>query len=101
MKKKAENQGIKSEEEFEKYFEGVFSSKPEHIAPLVVYLCTEEAARINGRNFLISGTLLGLYSEPQIVQAMHKESGLWTLDELIAEIPQKLTKDVVNPAPAS
>ena len=100
MRKKAASMGITAEDEFQKFFDGFFSSKPEHIPPLVVYLCTEEASNINGRTFFISGNQLGLYSEPQIIATISKEGGLWTLEELIKEVPDKLTKGVVNPAPA-
>jgi NAD(P)-dependent dehydrogenase (short-subunit alcohol dehydrogenase family) len=100
MRKKAAEMGIKSEADFDNYFNGFFSSKPEHIPPLVVYLCTDEAANINGRNFLINGNQLGLYSEPQIIQQINKEGGFWTLEELIKEVPEKLAKGIINPAPA-
>lgn len=100
MRKKAASMGITAEDEFQKFFDGFFSSKPEHIPPLVVYLCTEEAANINGRNFFINGSQISLYSEPQIIATIGKDSGLWTLDELIKEVPEKLTKGIVNPAPA-
>lgn len=99
-RKKAAAAGITSEEGFQKYLDDAFgSSKPEHIPPLVVYLCTEEAANINGRTFFINGNQLSLYSEPQIIATISKEGGLWTLEELIKEVPEKLTKGVVNPAP--
>jgi 3-oxoacyl-[acyl-carrier protein] reductase len=42
-------------------------SKPEHIAPLVVYLCTDEASNVNWRNFFIGGGSISLYSEPAII----------------------------------
>lgn len=100
MRKKAAAMGITAEDEFQKFFDGFFSSKPEHIPPLVVYLCTEEAANINGRNFFINGGQISLYSEPQIIATIGKDSGIWTLDELLKEVPEKLTKGIVNPAPA-
>jgi len=101
MRKKAASMGVPSEgAEFDKFFDGFFSAKPEHIPPLVVYLATEEAANINGRNFLINGNQLGLYSEPQVIAQINKESGFWTVDELIKAVPEQLTKGIVNPAPA-
>ena len=99
MRKKAAAMGV-ADADFDKFFDGFFTSKPEHIPPLVVYLCTDEAANINGRNFFINGNSLSLYSEPQIIATINKEGGFWTLDELIKEVPEKLTKGIVNPAPA-
>jgi NAD(P)-dependent dehydrogenase (short-subunit alcohol dehydrogenase family) len=91
--------GITDPVEFEKFFNQTFSSKPEHIPPIVVYLATEEAANINGRCFFINGTQIGFYQEPQIVAQINKDEGSWSLDELIKLVPEKLTKGVVNPAP--
>lgn len=99
MRKKAAGMGITSEEDFEKFFNSFFSSKPEHIAPMVVYLATEEAGHINGRNFFINGNQICLYSEPQIIARIEKEGSLWTVDELIKAVPEQLTKGIVNPAP--
>jgi NAD(P)-dependent dehydrogenase (short-subunit alcohol dehydrogenase family) len=99
MRKKAASMGITSEEDFEKFFNSFFSSKPEHIAPMVVYLATEEAGHINGRNFFINGNQICLYSEPQIIARIEKEGSLWTVDELIKAVPEQLTKGIVNPAP--
>ena len=65
---------------------------------MVVYPYIEEVANINGHTFYIKGNQLGLYSEPQIIATINKEGGLWTLDEPIKEVPEKLTKGVVNPA---
>ena len=71
---------------------------PEMIAPLVVYLCLDEAANINGCTFEIHGGHIGLYSEPAIIAEVEKD-GMWTLDELIEIMPGKITGGVVNPAP--
>ena len=68
---------------------------PEAIAPLVVWLCTDEAANINGRNFLVTGNQIGLYSEPQVIADVRSE-GAWDLDTLSKEMPAKVTKDLVN-----
>ena len=97
--KKAAQMGITNEEDFEKFFNETFASKPEHIPPMVVYLATEEAANINGRTFLVNGNQIALYSEPQPTTQINKDHGFWTLDELVDLIPKHVTKDIVNPAP--
>jgi NAD(P)-dependent dehydrogenase (short-subunit alcohol dehydrogenase family) len=71
---------------------------PEMVAPLVVYLCLDEAANINGCTFEIHGGHIGLYSEPAIISEVEKD-GMWTVDELIKIMPEKVTGGVVNPAP--
>jgi len=71
------------------------TNPPEAIAPLVVWLCTDEAANVNGRNFLVAGNQIGLYSEPQVIADI-KLDHIVTLDELSQLMPEKVTKDLVN-----
>jgi 3-oxoacyl-[acyl-carrier protein] reductase len=74
---------------------------PEHIAPLVAYLATDQAAGINGRTFFVGGGEIGLYSEPTTVSSVFK-SGVWTIGELIDIVPRSLAKGLQNPlAPKS
>ena len=72
------------------------AQKPDDIAPLVVFLCTDEAANINGRTFAVSGGEISLYSEPVTERTIFKQ-GRWTLDELLAIVPNTLGRDLVNP----
>ncbi|TAK36729.1 MAG: SDR family NAD(P)-dependent oxidoreductase [Chloroflexota bacterium] len=74
------------------------SSKPEYVAPLVVWLCTDDAAHVNGRTFLIGGPTVGLFSEPELVRSMYSPRGFWTVDELLGAMPG-IVGDLVNPAP--
>jgi NAD(P)-dependent dehydrogenase (short-subunit alcohol dehydrogenase family) len=93
-------QGITKPEDVDKFFNQMFTSKPEHIPPIVVYLATDEAAYINGRSFFINGNNIGFYTEPQITSQINKDKDFWTLDELLKVVPEQLCKGVVNPAPA-
>ena len=56
-------------------------SKPEQVAVLVVWLCTDAAAKINGRTFQVGNGEIGLYSEPDIIRAVFGPKG-WDLDTL-------------------
>ncbi|MCH8849550.1 MAG: SDR family oxidoreductase [Chloroflexi bacterium] len=67
----------------------------EAIAPLVVWLCTDEASNINGRTFLVVGNQVGLYSEPKIVAEARSDGG-WTIDELSKLMPEKVSGDLKN-----
>jgi NAD(P)-dependent dehydrogenase (short-subunit alcohol dehydrogenase family) len=71
---------------------------PEAVAPFVVFLATDEAAGINGRNFLVAGGQISLYCEPVAEKTIYKE-GSWTLEELSAVVPGTLAADLVNPSP--
>jgi NAD(P)-dependent dehydrogenase (short-subunit alcohol dehydrogenase family) len=78
----------------------VLSSKPEHIAPVVVWLATEEAADVNGATFFISGNEIGIYAEPAVTQKITKPEGFWSVDELVKITPKELTNNWKNPMPA-
>ncbi len=69
---------------------------PEEVAPFIVYLATDAAAYINGSAFRVSGSLIGLYSEPGEKEPI-KKTGLWTVDELVAAVPEKLLKGYKSP----
>ncbi|MBN1375635.1 MAG: SDR family NAD(P)-dependent oxidoreductase [Dehalococcoidia bacterium] len=96
--KGAAAQGITKPEDIEKFFNQMFTSKPEHIPPIVVYLATEEAAYITGRTFFINGNNIGFYTEPQITSQINKDDGFWSLDELLKAVPEQLCKELVKPA---
>ena len=69
--------------------------KPEDIAPLVVWLASDDAINVNGRTFFVETGRIGLYSEPVEEKVMVKVGG-WTVDELFNSIPITLTSDLVN-----
>ncbi len=72
--------------------------KPEDIAPLVVWLASDDAANVNGRTFYVERGRIGLYSEPVLEKQLVK-AGRWTIDELFRFMPGTMTKELVNPDP--
>ncbi|MEX2246955.1 MAG: SDR family NAD(P)-dependent oxidoreductase [Dehalococcoidia bacterium] len=73
------------------------ANPPEAVAPFVVWLCTDAAANVNGRDFLVSGTTIGLYSLPEIVKKADNTTGeLWTLERLDQVIPEQVTSGLTN-----
>ena len=60
---------------------------PDDVAPLINYLASEEAAKINGKIFNVGGPIISLYSEPEVSRTLVKYGGAWTLDELRQQIP--------------
>jgi 3-oxoacyl-[acyl-carrier protein] reductase len=68
---------------------------PRKIAPLVVWLCTDAAANVNGRTFHVGGDAISRLSEPQPERVIHHEGG-WTLDALDAIAPTHLVEDLAN-----
>lgn len=78
---------------------GIAAMAPELVAPLVVYLCLDEASNINGRDFIVGGNEISLMSLPQRERTIYKEGG-WDLDSLARVFPGTLGAGVVNPKPA-
>ena len=72
---------------------------PETVAPFVVYICTDEAASINGQVFDVTYPNISIYSEPVKKKTITKQGGMWTIDELVDQVPGILLEDYVNPAP--
>lgn len=72
--------------------------KPEDIAPMVVWLASDAAANVNGRNFFVQTGRIALFSEPTQIKSITKQGG-FTIDELFKLVPEQLTGDLVNPAP--
>ena len=70
----------------------------ECVSPFVVFLCTDEAANINGRTFSVMGGEIHLYSEPEYIRSIYKK-GIWTVDELCELVPGSLATGLENPSP--
>jgi 3-oxoacyl-[acyl-carrier protein] reductase len=66
---------------------------PETIAPLLIYLCTDEAADINGQVFDILGQRIRIFTE-EAKNRIAKEEGLWTVEELAGLVPKVLLKGI-------
>ena len=80
---------------------GSQSSPPEAIAPVVIYLATEETAYISGAVWAIQGGHVALYSGPAELITMDKREGWWTVDELAERVPKALLEGYRNLAAAA
>jgi len=74
--------------------------KPEDVAPMVVFLASDDAANVNGQFFLCAGGSISLLSQPRAIKTIFKSDAAWTLDELDETVPLTLAEGLVNPAPA-
>jgi NAD(P)-dependent dehydrogenase (short-subunit alcohol dehydrogenase family) len=78
---------------------GIAAMAPELIAPLVVYLCTDAASNINGRDFIIGGDEISLMSLPVRERTIYKQGG-FDIDTLEKIFQSTLGAGVRNPKPA-
>ncbi|MBI3734168.1 MAG: SDR family oxidoreductase [Chloroflexi bacterium] len=71
---------------------------PENVAPLVVYLASDDAANVSGQCFASFGYSISLVSQPQVVKTVRNENG-WTLDSLGALLPKTFGEGLAVPVP--
>ncbi|OUS04783.1 hypothetical protein A9Q90_07220 [Gammaproteobacteria bacterium 54_18_T64] len=70
---------------------------PEQVSQLVVYLCTESASHINGRDFIVGGGEITLVSLPAKERSIFSDTR-WTQEQLQDLMPKTLAKGLKNPA---
>jgi NAD(P)-dependent dehydrogenase (short-subunit alcohol dehydrogenase family) len=73
----------------EEVYARIFGS-PEDVAPIVVYLASEQASNISGQVFFATRGCISLYAAPTQIKTIYKH-GRWTHDELTSMIPAVLT----------
>lgn len=84
----------------ERYEELMNPPGPETVAPFVIYICTEQAANINGQVFDVTYPSISIYTEPVRANTITKEDGSrWTVDDLIKLMPEVVLRGYKNPAP--
>jgi 3-oxoacyl-[acyl-carrier protein] reductase len=65
----------------DRWVSGLGETPPENVAQFVVWICSDSAANVNGRDFFVGGGTVSLYSEPDRERSVYREGG-WTPDEL-------------------
>jgi NAD(P)-dependent dehydrogenase (short-subunit alcohol dehydrogenase family) len=74
---------------------------PANVAPLVVFLCTDASADINGQLLGARGGDIYLYSYPAVERSIQTWGRRFTLDELVTLGPRSLGFGIAHPAPAT
>ncbi len=69
---------------------------PANVAPLIVYLASDEAANVSGQCFAASGYTYSLVSQPQVIKTIRNENG-WTVDGLAALLPKTFGEGLKAP----
>ncbi len=67
---------------------------PNHIAPLAVFLATEEAGSISGQVFGVRGKEIFVFSQPRPIRSIHHAEG-WTPERLAEVLPGTLGHHLV------
>jgi NAD(P)-dependent dehydrogenase (short-subunit alcohol dehydrogenase family) len=81
-RRRAATQGVTDEED--ESAGSISTMDPAAIASLVVYLCTDDARNVNGRDFFVAGNHIGLYSLPSTETDIFTTEPIWTMDNLAA-----------------
>ena len=69
---------------------------PGAIGPLVVYLASDEARNVNGRDFEIERNEVGLYTIPEVQARAFARGESWTIDEMFEIFPRTLGALLTN-----
>jgi NAD(P)-dependent dehydrogenase (short-subunit alcohol dehydrogenase family) len=74
---------------------------PEYIAPMVAYLCTDEADSVNGQVFHVERGYIHTYHFGEEYRWLYKEDndGLFTVDDLMEIVPSTLMNGIVPVVP--
>ena len=80
--------------------EDIEQSGPQHIAPIVAWLATDEAAGISAEIFHTGYGGVSIMQQPAVIKQFKKKTGVWSLDELDAVVPQLMEAKKANEAAA-
>ena len=72
---------------------------PEACAPFATFLCSEDAAHINGQVFGMKPGEVFIYPSAVELNSIHADGEAWSHAELADKVNRVLLKDYVNPAP--
>jgi len=70
----------------------------EHVAPMTVWLTTDDAWNVTGKIFHVAGGNVALAHEEMPIRQITKD-GKWTVEELVHLVPSQLLAGIPNPAP--
>lgn len=84
---------IKSDEQARAFEAFRTGATPEHVAPVVSYLCSDAASGVNGQIFGVRGNEIYLFSQPRPVKTLHNGAG-WTHDSLAAMVEPSIRTEM-------
>jgi NAD(P)-dependent dehydrogenase (short-subunit alcohol dehydrogenase family) len=63
---------------------------PKNVAPVVVYLASDEGTKVNGRVIGVTGGKVSMWREPQWDAAIFADTPIWDIDDLFRVMPETL-----------
>ena len=69
------------------YDENDWTQGPEQIAPVVTWLCSEEAKDITSQIIHSQGGIIGIMQQPAVIKSFTSDN-LWTIDQLNQLMPE-------------
>ena len=96
-RKRKYEQGLMTEAEYQRT---LLPRGPEYIAPMVAFLCVDEADVINGQVFHVERGRINTYYFGEDYKSLHKGGdGMFTVDELIETVPGSLMNGITPVVP--
>ena len=89
--------GLMTQQQYDRFFAG---RGPEHIAPMVAYLCTDKADVINGHIFHVEKGRINSYFYGEDFKTLTNDGALFTVEQLIELIPATVMNGVTPVVPA-
>jgi NAD(P)-dependent dehydrogenase (short-subunit alcohol dehydrogenase family) len=86
---------IKSDEQARAFEAFRTGATPEHVAPVVSYLCSDAASGVNGQVFGVRGNEIYLFSQPRPVKTLHNGAG-WTHASLAAMVEPSIRNEMTS-----
>jgi NAD(P)-dependent dehydrogenase (short-subunit alcohol dehydrogenase family) len=75
---------------------GLEALDPSAIGALIAYLASDEAQNVNGRDFMIRGGEVGLYTIPTVEARAFSKGDIWTVDDMFETFPKTLGELLTN-----
>lgn len=75
---------------------GLAALDPGVVGSLVTFLASDEAAEINGRDFLVGGNEIGVFTIPMVEARVFSSGSHWTTDEVFARFNDTIGKVVAS-----
>jgi NAD(P)-dependent dehydrogenase (short-subunit alcohol dehydrogenase family) len=88
--------GLMTQEQYDRFFAG---RGPEHIAPMVAYLCTDGADIINGHVFHVEKGRINSYFYGEDFKTLTNDGSVFTVDQLIELIPSTVASGLTPVVP--